>query len=88
VDNLMLGEDKQAIFSIFSGKELYNDDLPCSFTDKASLIIDGVHFCPATDRCNVIYVKEKNKLFKLSPKEYDLFDELMGYYGLTYPIEE
>jgi hypothetical protein len=88
VDNPLVGEDRQAILTMFSGKKLYRENVPCAFTEKACLIIDGKHYCVADDRCNIIYLKEQDQYFNLSAKEYDLLSEILGYYGLTFPIEE
>lgn len=78
-------EDFKEIATIFEGKELYNDTPSCSFNEDIAVMVGDSHFCIANDACGIVYVKEKDKYFKLTDEENQKLRVLLEGYGFTFP---
>ena len=86
IDSTIKQEDFETIKKIFGNKKLYKDSPSCGFSEDVSVKFnDSQVFCIARDTCPIIYIKEKDKYFRITEEEKNELYEILETYGFTFP---
>lgn len=86
VSQSLTKDETEILKEIFADKKLYKDSPSCGFSENISVELDGSQtFCIACDTCPIIYLKEKDKCFRISENEKDRLYNLLRPYGAFFP---
>ena len=85
IETELSSEHLKEITNMFNNKELYFDSPSCGFSENVSVKIDNQTFCIANDMCDIIYIKESNKIFYIGDTDNERLRDILEQYGFSFP---
>ena len=85
IETELSSEHLKELTNMFNNKELYFDSPSCGFSENVSVKIDNQTFCIANDMCDIIYIRESNKIFYIGDTDNERLRDILEQYGFSFP---